>query len=563
MEQYKKRTRNQGNEQNQDRRQNQTHNNGKNDHDKVFNCNKCGKQHKFRECPAYRKECRIYKKLNHFAYKCKNNRQVDMVECESDNMSIEYLILDEIDNKDNNNIWLEKVKINDINTEVKIDTGAQLNVMPNKFYKKLKTEIKNSKVVIKVFDGTIIKSLGKVQVAVVGQSARIITIFEVVEYDGNPILGYKDCKRLNYISELNKIKEVGTENRNFKQKIEKTDNTLKDIVHTMEVVNLKFKNNKEGEFKKAILEDNTLKLVEQYLREEWPKNMNSLGDIRHYHKIRNELMLEKGLIYYGCRLVVPRVMCKYIIKELHETHLDITNAIIICETCIKFSIKKIKELLKQHERPSVPFQKVGLDIVEISAHYAKSNGLAEKAIGIAKGMITKARYEKKDLNLVLLNYRNSPVAGLEYSPAQLLMARELRTYTNFLNPNIFKPKLVNCAGEMQKQENYQKHWYDKTAGPEEKQFTEGEKVYTYDNLKKEWDEGEIVKKTKWPRSYYVKNAKGKVLRRNNCYIKKKFKIKDKLINDDVMNIDKKRMMIVRKITIKMTLMKIKVLGVRH
>jgi hypothetical protein len=44
---------------------------------------------------------------------------------------------------------------------------------------------------------------------------------------------------------------------------------------------------------------------------------------------------------------------------------DITNAISICETCIKFSIKKIKEPLKQYERPSVPFQKVGLDIAEI------------------------------------------------------------------------------------------------------------------------------------------------------------------------------------------------------
>ncbi|VVC37220.1 Hypothetical protein CINCED_3A024105 [Cinara cedri] len=180
-EQYKKITRNQGNEQNQDRRQNQTHKNGKNNQDKVFNCNKCGKQHKFRECPAYRKEYRKCKKLNHFAHKCKNNKQVDMVECESDNMSIEYLTLDEIDNKDNNNIWLEKVKINDINTEVKIDTGAQLN------------------------------SLGKVQVAVVGQSAQIITIFEIVEYDGNLNLGYKDCKRLNYISELNEIKGVSIE----------------------------------------------------------------------------------------------------------------------------------------------------------------------------------------------------------------------------------------------------------------------------------------------------------------------------------------------------------------
>jgi hypothetical protein len=66
MEQYKKRTWDQGNEQKQDRRQNQTHNNWKNDQDKIFNCNKCGKQHKFRECPAYGKECRICKKLNHF-----------------------------------------------------------------------------------------------------------------------------------------------------------------------------------------------------------------------------------------------------------------------------------------------------------------------------------------------------------------------------------------------------------------------------------------------------------------------------------------------------------------
>lgn len=212
MEQYRRRPWNQGGEQKQDRRQNQRYNNGRNDQDKIFNCNKCGKQHKVRECPAYGKECRICKKLNHFAYKCKNNKQVDMVECENDNVSLEFLTLDEIANKDNKNTWLEKVKINNINTEIKIDTGAQLNVMSSEFYKKLNTEIKDSKVVIKVFGGTIIKSLGKVEVAVLGQSAQIITIFEVVKYDGKPILGYKDCKRFNYINELNEIKEeVNTE----------------------------------------------------------------------------------------------------------------------------------------------------------------------------------------------------------------------------------------------------------------------------------------------------------------------------------------------------------------
>ncbi|VVC37968.1 Ribonuclease H-like domain,Integrase, catalytic core [Cinara cedri] len=57
------------------------------------------------------------------------------------------------------------------------------------------------------------------------------------------------------------------------------------------------------------------------------------------------------------------------------------------------------------------------EVILSSPYYAKSNGLARKAVGIAKGMITKARYEKKDFNLFLLNYRNTPVAGLEYSSA--------------------------------------------------------------------------------------------------------------------------------------------------
>ncbi|VVC36483.1 Hypothetical protein CINCED_3A005012 [Cinara cedri] len=38
--------------------------------------------------------------------------------------------------------------------------------------------------------------------------------------------------------------------RNFKQEIKNLDNTLKDIVHTMKI-KVRFRNNKEAEFKKA------------------------------------------------------------------------------------------------------------------------------------------------------------------------------------------------------------------------------------------------------------------------------------------------------------------------
>lgn len=54
--------------------------------------------------------------------------------------------------------------------------------------------------------------------------------------------------------------------RNFKRRNERTDETFRNIVHAMEISKLKINNNKESEFKKAILEDSTLKLVEQYLK---------------------------------------------------------------------------------------------------------------------------------------------------------------------------------------------------------------------------------------------------------------------------------------------------------
>jgi len=42
-----------------------------------------------------------------------------------------------------------------------------------------------------------------------------------------------------------------------------------------------------------------------------------------------------------------------------------------------------------------------------SPNYPKSNGLAEKAVGIAKNMIKKSKSEDRDLNLYLLNYKNA------------------------------------------------------------------------------------------------------------------------------------------------------------
>lgn len=71
--------------------------------------------------------------------------------------------------------------------------------------------------------------------------------------------------------------------------------------------------------------------------------------------------------------------------------------------------------------------KWSFDLITSSSNHSQSNELAEKRVGIAKLMLKKCQDSKGDLNLCLLDNRNSWVAGLKVSPAQLKMNRVLRT----------------------------------------------------------------------------------------------------------------------------------------
>ena len=57
-----------------------------------------------------------------------------------------------------------------------------------------------------------------------------------------------------------------------------------------------------------------------------------------------------------------------------------------------------------------------------SPTYAQSNGMSEKAVQTVKRILKKASAD--DPYIGLMEYRNTPVTGMTYSPSQLLMSRE-------------------------------------------------------------------------------------------------------------------------------------------
>lgn len=78
-------------------------------------------------------------------------------------------------------------------------------------------------------------------------------------------------------------------------------------------------------------------------------------------------------------------------------------------------------------------------------------------------MLKKSFLTEIDLELFLLDYRNTPVAGLDYTPSELLMNRRLGTKLP-INEKLLCPRIpINVETKILAQQKYQKVNYNKTA----------------------------------------------------------------------------------------------------
>lgn len=158
------------------------------------------------------------------------------------------------------------------------------------------------------------------------------------------------------------------------------------------------------------------------------------------------------------------------------------------------------------------------NIVTRSPNYPRSNGLAEKAVGIAKKLLKKSLEEGKDIFESLLQYRNSPLKYLNYSPSQLFLNRICKTKLPIC-ADLLKPALCqNVKERLLQRQTINKNYFNKTA-TDLKPLKDDQNVVIYNHVDKYWEPGKIVQQHSSPRSYQVLNSSGDVLRRNRLDLK--------------------------------------------
>ncbi|XP_055861369.1 uncharacterized protein LOC106067741 [Biomphalaria glabrata] len=161
----------------------------------------------------------------------------------------------------------------------------------------------------------------------------------------------------------------------------------------------------------------------------------------------------------------------------------------------------------------------GFKITTSSPRYPQSNGQSEVYVGIVKQIFNKAYKSGKDPYLAMLEYRNTPISGLLYSPSQLLMSRRLRDIIP-TDPKLLKPSVAeNAETLLNERQRKSKVKYDSKARLP-KDYSVGEKVRV--RLGQTWQKAVVIKKHPSPRSYIIKTNDGKTYRRNQRFLNKSY-----------------------------------------
>lgn len=153
-----------------------------------------------------------------------------------------------------------------------------------------------------------------------------------------------------------------------------------------------------------------------------------------------------------------------------------------------------------------------------SPNHPRGNGLAERGVQTAKGVLRRCTMDNSDIQLALLNLRNTPRNDQIGSPNQRLMSRMTRTNLPTSNENL-KPKIVeNVSEELKKLREKQKFYSDRTSRVT-KDVEKGDKIRVQFGHRN-WLSGQVTENTENPRSVIIQTDSGKTFRRNTSQLHK-------------------------------------------
>lgn len=155
-------------------------------------CPRCGFTHQSGSCPATGRRCLRCNNYDHFSRMC----NIYEIQADESNDQVIYCFSETF------NDWTVDLMINDCEIKFKLDTGADVNVLPASFLRKigiLEQDLGPSSVRLRSYSGNNIKVIGRCNLKVMHKNRQFILEFLVADVTSPPILGRDSCSELNVI----------------------------------------------------------------------------------------------------------------------------------------------------------------------------------------------------------------------------------------------------------------------------------------------------------------------------------------------------------------------------
>ena len=178
-------------------------------------CRRCDNMHESRKCPAYGVQCHKCKGMNHFAKCCLSKKKVDQVQIEEpDEQEPEFdmgtVDIDAVAKKGQD--WIRDIELNGTTIAMKLDTGAQANILSDKDFDKLqdKPKLEKTSVKLKGVGGHHVRVKGKCSINAQFRNMSAKETFYVVPNVKCSLLGKSLCEKLQLVKLVCAVDESDT-----------------------------------------------------------------------------------------------------------------------------------------------------------------------------------------------------------------------------------------------------------------------------------------------------------------------------------------------------------------
>ncbi|XP_049274113.1 uncharacterized protein LOC119403059 [Rhipicephalus sanguineus] len=405
-------------------------------------CRYCNLSHAPRKCPAYGKICNNCMKPNHFAACCTSNRAavddvVDGVESDGDFDVLEIRTTESKRGHESRD-WVVTTNIEGKQVQLKVDTGAQANLMPRSLFNRLGTKQQPypTRSILRHYGGGEIPHCGKVRLAVQLDKRHVLLEFFIVKKK-QAILGLEASEQLGLVNRVNAV-----DNSDGYASLKQTYPRLFTGIGRT-----------RREYKMVLREDavpvvQPTRRVPYALRKPLKKELDRMCAANIIEKV------EEPSDWYvpGSKLVVADTLSRIPAQEhpgKGTTDVEVHAVGVLTSSVGPATLSRLQAATASDETLQDVILRLQSSIPHTisSPHFPRSNGLAEKGVQVIKRILDKTERSKEDFYLGLLNYRVCPLEDGR-SPSELLMGRSLRTLLPDFSVSPPRPKMAGFSVEI-------------------------------------------------------------------------------------------------------------------